>query len=155
ATFALLAVTAASLFDSGSWIRRAVLVGTLCALAALSRTEWGLMALVASVVTFRLSRRGRRLWFRCAFVAAAVAIAEFAAVIGLFVAAAGKEAVLSDGHLLLTSVSPETRRFLVSFSHVRYWPRGLAELGYSSALSAAAVLFGLALALPSPKRRRV
>ena len=36
----------------------AVLVGTLCALAGLSRTEWGLMALAGAVVAFALSRDG-------------------------------------------------------------------------------------------------
>ena len=147
ATFSLLAVTAAASCDRRSWAGRAALVGTMCALAGLSRTEWGLMALAASILTFGLARGPASLRLRCAAAAAAAAVVEFFAVVGLFVTLAGRDAVLSDGSLLLSGVSPETRRFLVAFSHVEQWPRGLAELAYSAAVWSAAVLLGIAYAL--------
>jgi hypothetical protein len=67
---------------------------------------------------------------------------------------AGKEAVLQDGNILLTGVSPETRRFLVAFSHLREWPRGLAELAYSAAVWSAAILLCLWIALPRLRKER-
>ena len=154
ATFSLLAVTCASRLDRRSGARRALLVGTLCALAGLSRTEWGVMALAGSVTAFFLSRDGRALWLRSAGIAVAVAVLEFAAVVGLFVGLAGKEAVLEDGNILLTGVSPETRRFLVAFSHLREWPRGLAELAYSAAVWSSAILLCLWIARPRPRHGR-
>ncbi len=153
ATFSLLAVTCASRLDRRSGARGALLVGTLCAFAGLSRTEWGVMALAGSVAAFFLSRDGRALGLRSAGIAVAAAVLEFAAVVGLFVSLAGKEAVLEDGNILLTGVSPETRRFLVAFSHLREWPRGLVELAYSAAIGSAALLLGLWIAL-RPRLRR-
>jgi hypothetical protein len=155
ATFGLLAVAASSSPEALSRARRSFLVGTLCALAALSRTEWGLMTLAASSAAFGLSRGGRSLWLRSSLLAASSAVLEFAAIIGLFVARAGKEAVLSDGSILLTGVSPETRHFLLEFSHVRHWPTGLAELAYSSAVWAVVVLLGTAVALRPQNRKRL
>jgi hypothetical protein len=155
ATFSLLAVTAAARCDRRTWMAKALLVGTMCALAGLSRTEWGLMALAASILTFGLARGAASRRLRCAAVAAAAAFVGFFAVVGLFVALAGKQAVLSDGSLFLTGVSPETRRFLVAFSRVREWPSGLAELAYSAAVWSAAVLLALAYALRRRKPRRV
>ena len=155
ATFSLLAVAAAARVDRRRGMPQALLVGTMCALAALSRTEWGLMALGASILTFGLTRGDRSLRRRCAAVASAAAILVFFAVVGLFVAIAGRDAVLSDGSLLLTGVSPETRRFLVAFSHVGEWPRGLAELAYSAAVWSAAFLLGLAYALRRTRPRWV
>ncbi len=153
ATFSLLAVTCASGLDRRFGTRRALLVGTLCALAGLSRTEWGLMALAGSVAAFVLTREGRARWLRSAAIAVAVAVLVFCAVVGLFVALAGKEAVLEDGNILLTAVSPETRRFLVAFSHLREWPRGLAELAYSAAVWSAAILLCVWIAL-RPRLRK-
>jgi len=147
ASFSLLAVACASRIDRRSVVPRAVLVGTLCALAGLSRTEWGLMALAGSVAAFVLSRDGRVVWLRSAALAAVVAVLEFLAVVALFVGLAGKQAVLDDGNILLTSVSPETRRFLVAFSHIQEWPRGLAELAYSAAIWSAAILLCVWIAL--------
>jgi hypothetical protein len=147
ASFSLLAVAFASRIDRRSVVPRAVLVGTLCALAGLSRTEWGLMALAGSVAAFVFSRDGRVLWLRSAGLAAAVAVLEFSAMVALFVGLAGKDAVLDDGNILLTAVSPETRRFLVAFSHIREWPRGLAELAYSAAVWSAAILLCVWIAL--------
>ncbi|MET0620853.1 MAG: hypothetical protein ABW056_11275 [Thermoanaerobaculia bacterium] len=147
ASFSLLAVACAAAIDRRSAVPRAVLVGTLCAFAGLSRTEWGLMALAGAVVAFAFSRDGRSLWLRSAGLAAAVAVLEFSAAVALFVGLAGKQAVLDDGNILLTAVSPETRRFLVAFSHIREWPRGLAELAYSAAVWSAAILLCLWIAL--------
>ncbi len=155
AAFSLLAVTCAAGPDRRFAARRAVLVGTLCALAALSRTEWGLMALAGSAAAFLLSRPGRAPGLRSAGIAVTAAVLEFFAVVGLFVAFAGREAVLSDGNILLTGVSPETRRFLVAFAHLREWPRGLAELAYSAAVWSAAILVCVWIALRPRLRKGV
>ena len=85
--------------------------------------------------------------------AALVALLVFAIGVGVFVMRAGSAAVLEDGHLLLLGVSGETRRFLVAFSGIRNWQRGLAELAYSSALWAGAVLIASGALLG--RRRRV
>ncbi len=57
ASFSLLAVACASRIDRRSAVPRAVLVGTLCAFAGLSRTEWGLMALAGVGRRVRLLSR--------------------------------------------------------------------------------------------------
>ncbi len=137
AAFTLFAVSLASRPPRGSPRLRSVLVGLACGLAALSRTEWGLIAVAGTTTAFLLSRRRP---VREAVGTACVALVVFAIGIGVFVLWAGPDSVLGDGHVLLTGVSPETRRFLVEFSGIRRWPRGLAELVYSSAAWVGAVL---------------
>lgn len=150
ATFALLALALACRPAVSRKGLAAAGIGCLCAFAALSRTEWGLMAL-AGVVT-ALSVSGRSGWRRDALIAAAAAAALFLGVVGAFALAAGKEAVLTDGHLFLTGLSPQTRQFLVRFSGVLDWRRGLALMLYSTAMWSGAVLVIYRIALG--RRRR-
>ena len=130
--------------------RRAALVGACAGLAALCRTEWGLIAIAGASTGFLLSRRPRT---GQAVGAALVALLVFATGIGIFVLRAGSAAVLEDGHIFLLGVSGDTRRFLVSFSGIRDWPRGVAELVYSSALWAGGILVASRVLLG--RRRRV
>jgi hypothetical protein len=140
ATFALVAVALASRPRQGRSFARGAVVGCLCGFASLSRTEWGLMALAGSAVAFFLARQTPHTWVRKVLSAAVGYALIFGAGIGLFVVLAGLDPVLRDGHLLLTGISPETRRFLVAFSGVRDWPRGLAQAAYSASMWAGAVL---------------
>jgi hypothetical protein len=56
------------------------------------------------------------------------------------VLAAGAGAVLSDGHVLLTGISPETRKFLVHFSGLDDWRKGLVQMLYAAAMWTGGVL---------------
>ncbi|MGE5414464.1 MAG: glycosyltransferase family 39 protein, partial [Syntrophomonadaceae bacterium] len=131
AAFTLLAIALSSAPEGRSPAWRAALAGASAGLAGLSRAEWGLMAVAGVVTAFLLARRPRP---GRAATAAAMALLVFAAGVGVAVLRAGWDAVLGDGHVLLLGVSPETRRFLVSYSGIRRWPQGLAELVYSAAL---------------------
>ena len=144
AAFTLLAVALASRPRGRAPALRAAAVGLCCGLAALSRTEWGLIAVAGASTGFLLSGRRRALE---AAESAGVAALVFAAGVGAFAAWAGRDAVLRDGHILLTGVTPETRRFLLAFSGIESWPLGLAELVYSSALWAFVVLLATWVAL--------
>ena len=151
AAFTLAALALASAPEGRSPAWRAVLAGASAGLAGLSRAEWGLMA-VAGVATALLLARSPRPGRAAG--AAAVALLVFAAGVGIAVLRAGWDAVLGDGRLLLLGVSPETRRFLVSYSGIRRWPRGLAELVYSAALWAGAALAVRWAVLPKGGARR-
>jgi hypothetical protein len=131
AAFTLAALAAATASRERRAFRAPALAGLFAGLAALSRAEWGLIAIAGAAAAFLLARRPRP---GAAAGAAFGAAGVFAAGILWSILRAGQEAVLGNGHLLLRGVSPETRRFLVDFSGVRRWPRGLAELVYSSAL---------------------
>ena len=137
AAFTLAALAAASFPAARRRWLPPVLAGAAAGLASLSRAEWGLMAVAGAATAFLLGRRRRA---SSALAAALVAALVFAAGIGVAVSRAGRDAVLGDGHLLLHSVTPETRRFLVAFAGVESWPQGLAELVYSGALWAGACL---------------
>jgi uncharacterized membrane protein len=137
AAFTLLAVALACRPREATPALRAAAVGLFCGLAALSRTEWGLIAVAGSSTGFLFSRRPRVLE---AIESAGVALLVFAAGVGAFVVWAGRDAVLRDGHILLTGVTPETRRFLRAFSGIESWPLGLAEVVYSGALWSVAVV---------------
>ena len=150
AAFTLVAVALACGQRPATPWRRAALVGACAGLAALCRTEWGLIAVAGASTGFLLSRRPRT---GQAVGAALVAGLVFAIGVGFFVLRAGSAAVLEDGHLLLLGVSGETRRFLVAFSGIRDWQRGVAELVYSSALWAGAILVASVVLLG--RRRRV
>jgi hypothetical protein len=138
ATFTLLALAFSCRAPRETPALQAAVAGLLCALAGLSRTEWGLIALAGVLAGFCLSRRAG--WPRNSLIAVGVSIGLFFAAIGVFVALAGAQAVLGDGHLLLTGVSPETKRFLVAFSGIEAWRSGIVELLYSGAMWAGAVL---------------
>src|SRR6185369_2457646 len=96
--------------------------GCLCALAGLCRTEWGLAAMGGVSVAAAVRDRFRPSFLRD------VAFAS------LGFLAAGPEAVLREGHLLLTGLPPETRRFLLNNSGFHDPVGGFLRLVYSAAL---------------------
>ncbi len=145
ATFALFALVLACRPRRSAGVARATGAGLLCGLASLSRTEWGLLALAGVLVSLAVLRRSG--WLRDALVATASAAALFYGVIGAFVLAAGRGPVLSEAHLFLTGLSPETRRFLWRFARLEDWPQGVAQLFYSTAMWAGAVLVLYRIAL--------
>ncbi len=134
AAFSLLAVTLASSPPAGRARWRCLLAGTAAAFAGLCRTEWGLAALAAAALACVVGSRDRRRGLLDAVTAAGSGIVVFAAILGFFVGKAGFEAVVVDGHVLLTGLPPETRHFLVAFSGIRDWPVGALELLYSTAM---------------------
>ncbi len=151
AAFTLLAIALASAPAGRSPAGRAALAGACAGLAGLCRAEWGIMAVAGVVTAVLLARRPRP---GRAATAAVAALLVFAAGLGVAVLRAGWRAVLGDGHVLLLGVSPETRRFLVSYSGIRRWPRGLAELVYSAALWAGVALAVRWVVLPKSGARR-
>ena len=116
--------------------------GLCAALAGLCRLEWGLAALAAcgARVPGAVGEPARRC-ARRRHGSSRPAVVVLAAGLGFFVVAAGRDAVVRDGHVLLTGLPPETRHFLVAFSGVRDWPAGSSRRSYSAATWA-----GLALA---------
>ena len=104
---------------------------------------------LACVIRSRNRRRG----FADALLASAAAAAVFAAGLGHFLFRAGTDAVLGDGHVLLTGLPPETRHFLVAFSGVRDWPRGAAELLYSAAMWGGLFVLAGLISLPAGASR--
>ena len=134
---------------------RAIGVGSLCALAGLCRTEWGLVAGAASFCAFLLRERSARARLSGAFAATGAFLILFGGTLAAFVAAAGRKAVLEDGHVLLTGLPPETRAFLVQFSGIHDWPSGLLEMLYSWATWAGALLLLQILAIGRGDRPRV
>jgi hypothetical protein len=134
---------------------RAVGVGCMCALAGLCRTEWGLVAAAASFLAFLLRERSPRARVSGALAAGGVYLLVFGGTLAAFVAAAGRKAVLDDGHVLLTGLPPETRTFLVAFSGVRDWRNGVLELLYSAATWAGAFFLLQILAIGRGDRPRV
>jgi len=133
---------------------RAAAAGVCAGLAGLCRIEWGLAALAASVLACLVRPRDRRAGMRDAALAAAAGLAVLAAGLGYFVWRAGWDAVVRDGHVLLTGLPAETRNFLVHFSGVRDWPRGLAEMAYSTAMWSGLALVVALLARPTAGGRR-
>jgi hypothetical protein len=108
--------------------------GALSALAGLCRTEWGFAAALGVLLATYLRTRSRRGSPVSAAVSAATFVVIFCGIIGAFILAAGWDAVVEDGHVLLTGLPPETQEFLVAFSGVRDWKTGLAEMVYSAAM---------------------
>ena len=155
AAFALAAVAFGSSPAASRTRWPAVLAGACAGLAGLCRTEWGLAAAAAAALALFVRGRDRRRGMRDAAVGLAASVAVFAAGLGHFVTQAGKDAVVRDGHVLLTGLPAETRHFLLAFSGLPDWRRGLAELAYSTAMwSALFVLCGVVAAPGSAERMR-
>ena len=135
AAFALLAGTVATRPRFGRRRGDAILAGLLAAFAGLCRTEWGLATLIAIGVGLAVARRpsGRARVSAGVLVVLSAALLWCAA-IGFFVALAGWRAVIGDGQLLLTGLTPETREFLWRFSLIPRWPQGLLVLLRSAGL---------------------
>ncbi len=133
ATFALLALTLACRRPAHD--RAAALAGSggLCGLAGLCRTEWGIAALAAAVVGVAVRHRCARDLHGILLLVGA-ALLTFGGVIAAFVAAAGFGPVIREGHLLLTGLPEETRRFMIFFSGIGDWRSGIPNVLYSMAL---------------------
>jgi hypothetical protein len=155
AVFALAAVVLASLPPKRSGTAAALGAGACAALAGLCRTEWGLAAAAAAGLAAWLRPRRRSSGTRAAALVVAGFAAVFAAGIGVFLRAAGSAAVLADGHVLFGRLPSETRHFLIAFSGVLDWRRGLLEMVYSAAAWAglAVVVAWLSWPRNSPKPR--
>jgi hypothetical protein len=119
---------------------RLLAAGALAGLAGLCRTEWGLVAAAALLLCLWRASADRGRFPRRAAAALLGFAAAFGGVLAIFVLAAGPRAVLEDGHVLFGSLPEETRRFLVAFSGIADWRRGLLELAYSAAMWAGASL---------------
>ncbi|HEY3124706.1 MAG TPA: hypothetical protein VGK70_11690 [Thermoanaerobaculia bacterium] len=132
AAFGLLAIAYAVRPGARHSLRSALTVGSLCALAGLCRTEWGLAILGACVLAVGVQRNFRAGFAREAALVAAAALSVFGGVMALFIAASTPAAVLSDAPVLLIGV-PELTRRNVLVAGLRDWPGGLGPLLYSSA----------------------
>jgi hypothetical protein len=127
-------------------ILRHIGIGALCALSGLCRTEWGAVSLLAALLALRLRSRSPRAAVKNSVVVAAASFVFFGATIAAFCLAAGPDAVLKDGHVLLTDLPRETREFAIAFSGLRAWRTGLAEMVYSAAMWLGAFLLVFILA---------
>lgn len=151
AAFSMLAVVAISRpRRNGSALLPATAAGILSALAGLCRTEWGIAALVSCAVTLAAAARDPldRAGVRSVLVTVAAALVVFGVVVGAFVAAAGADAVLRDGPVLLFGL-PEETRGNVLFAGLRGWRTGFVPLVYSALL-----WLGVALTVEVVVRRR-
>jgi hypothetical protein len=147
AAFAMLAVVAISRPRGKGSALMPVVAGIFSALAGLCRTEWGVAALVSCAVAVAARRVDRAgVWH--VLVAAGAALVVFGGVLGAFAVAAGADAVLRDGPVLLFGL-PEETRVNVAFSGLRGWRSGLVPLAYSVLL-----WLGVALTVEAVARRR-
>jgi hypothetical protein len=153
AAFALGAL-AVALRRDGRPLAVAAAVGVLAGLSGLCRTEWGAVTVLSSLAIAALRSPDRRFW-REALVTGGAFLLVVVGVLGGFIAAAGPDAVLYDGHLLLTGLPVETRAFLVAYSGIRDWASGLLELLYSTALWVGAVLLLQVVAIGRADKRRI
>jgi len=157
AGFALAAVALASRPPGRRLWLTALGAGACAGLSGLCRTEWGLAATAAAMLVclVRPRRRGAGAGSREAVLVGVGSLLVFGAGLGHFLRVAGLEAVLRDGHVLLTGLPPETRHFLIAFSGLPDWKRGLLELLYSAAMwgGIVALLCWLAWPRGSPRPR--
>ena len=133
----------------------AVGAGACAGLSGLCRTEWGLAATAAAMLACLVRSRRRAAGARGAVFVGIGSLAVFGAGLGHFLRVAGIDAVLRDGHVLLTGLPPETRHFLMAFSGIPDWKNGLLELVYSAAMwgGVVALLAWLAWPRDSPRPR--
>ena len=130
AAFTLLAVSLAT--RPSRSLARAAGIGCLCAMAGLCRTEWGLAAMGGVAVAAVARDRFRLSCLRDIVPAGLAFLALFGGVLAVFLRAAGADAVLRDGHVLLTGLPPETRRFLLNNSGFHDPRGGVLRLLYSA-----------------------
>lgn len=152
ALFTLVAV-ALSLRRGRGWARAAA-IGGLAGLSGLCRTEWGLAAIGGAGVAMLVRDRFRLAFLREFLVAALSALILFGAGLGVFIALAGPEAVFRDGHVLLTGLPAETRRFHLNFSGLHDPRGGLLRLLVSAAAWAGVFLLLEAAVLWKKDHRR-
>ena len=130
AAFTLFAVSVA--VRPFRWTRAAG-AGCLCALAFLCRTEWGLTAMGGVAVAAAARDRFRPSFLRDVLVAGFAFLLVSGGTLAAFVGLAGAGALLRDGHLLLTGLPPETRRFLLNLSGFHDPFGGFLRLLFSAA----------------------
>lgn len=134
--------------------RSLALAGALAGLAGLCRTEWGIAALLSCSIAAGVRDRFGRAAIRRVLILGAAALVVFGGVLGAFVAAAGADAVLSDGPILLVGL-PEETRGTVALAGLRGWRSGLVPLLYSSLLWLGVALTVEVVALRREDRERV
>ncbi len=115
-------------------VGRAAAIGSLAALAGLCRTEWGLAAMGGAAVVAAVRDRFRPHFLRDAIQAGIFFSIVFGGVLAVFIRLAGARAVLDEGHVLLTGIPPETRRFLLNMSGFHDPIGGFIRLLFSTAL---------------------
>ncbi len=130
AVFTLLAVSIA--VRPFRWTRAAG-AGFLCALAFLCRTEWGLTAMGGVAIAAAARDRLRLSFLRDVLVAGVAFLLVGGGTLAAFVRFAGAEAVLRDGHVLLTGLPWETHRFLLNLSGFHDPYGGFLRLLFSAA----------------------
>jgi hypothetical protein len=133
ATFALLALTLTSRGSAHGRFGELAVAGALCGLAGLCRTEWGIAAVAAAIAGITVRHRCFQ-DLRAILVVAVAALLTFGGVLAAFVAVAGFDPVIREGHLLLTGLPEETHRFMTYFSGVGNWRRGIPNILYSCSL---------------------
>ena len=139
AAFALLA-TGMLVGGSRRSVTGAVGAGALCGMAGLCRTEWGIACVAACMVAVLVRRNFRAGGFLEVSAIISGFVLIFGGTLAAFVLISGPQAVIRDGHVLLTGLPPETRRFFVAFSGISDWRTGLAQAIYSAAMWLGVVL---------------
>ena len=155
AGFALAAIFFASRDSSRGRFQSVAAAGILSAMAGLCRTEWGLVALAASLLTIVVRHAGvgeRAVGEVGTAVGSALVI--FSGTYLLFAAVAGPRAVFSDAPVLLFALPEETRRH-VAFAGWRAWPGGMLVMLYSLAMWVGAYIVVEIAALAKGDRDRM
>ncbi len=147
ASFTLLAIGLACRLSKRRAKLALLAAGSLAALAGLCRTEWGLVSLIAVLVCGAIRERSQKPFLRDAALATGAFLFVFGGALGFFIARAGADAVVCEGHVLLTGLPQETRTFLVAFSGVRDWGNGVLQLLYSAGMWLGAFLVVEVMAL--------
>jgi hypothetical protein len=155
AAFALAAIFFASRDSPRGRLGSAAAAGVLAAMAGLCRTEWGVAALAASLLTIFVRHAdfdGKAVGEAGTAVGSALAI--FSGTYLLFAAVAGPAAIFSDAPVLLFGLPEETRRH-VAFAGWRAWPGGILVMLYSLAMWAGAYVVVEIAALARGDRGRM
>ena len=118
ATFALIAISLASRrpLARDRWRLAGIVVSA--ALAGLSRTDWGILTLVAVGFAVALRERFRREFWREALLITLATVILILLVFGMFIFLAGSDAVLRESRLFLIGLPEETQSFLIAFSGI-------------------------------------
>lgn len=154
AAFAFVAIALSTRPFSRPLVRDA-LVGVLCGLAGLCRTEWGVVVAASVCLTVLLREGSGAPRLRRIGASLTALVVVFGGTIAIFVTAAGSKAVFEDGHVLLYGLPQETREFLIAYSGLRDWRLGVLELLYSTAMWAGLLWLIHILAIGSGGRSRV
>jgi hypothetical protein len=134
ATLVIAAIALAATAGPKGRASRLLVAGVLAGLAGLCRTEWGLAGVGAVGLARIAGADGVRRALRDAVLVSAGWAAAFGAGLSLFLASAGWDAVVRDGHVLLTGLPRETKTFFAAYAGFGDWKRGLLQMAYSSAM---------------------